>query len=72
MSDWEKYKHCNCSDWAPNLAKINAPFSLLAARNPDTYHGYNGKSLQFCPWCGSKLIVLEIVDDSSKGKEVKS
>lgn len=53
--------HCNCADWSPNLQKINAPFALLTARNPDTYHGYNGKQFAFCPWCGSKLIEIEIV-----------
>lgn len=46
---------CNCKDWKENNDKLSAGFSLLFARNPDTYKGYEGKQFIYCPWCGERL-----------------
>lgn len=57
-----QYKHCNCADYDKNVAHVNSATQLLYAGNPETYKGYQGKAFEFCPWCGTKLIELEIVD----------
>lgn len=46
--------HCNCSDWEPQIAKINGPISLQSVRSGGAYQ-YDGKQFIFCPWCGSRL-----------------
>ena len=43
-----------CSDWKPNIEKVNAPLMLAAARNPH-HKQYDGKPFRFCPWCGQEL-----------------
>lgn len=30
---------CKCVDWRDNIEKVNAPFSLAAARNPQSNTG---------------------------------
>lgn len=49
--------NCNCKDWLENIAKVNAPLMLQAARSG--FHpsaNYNGVRFRFCPWCASRLI----------------
>jgi len=45
---------CNCKDFEENIGLLNAPIQLEAIRY-DTC-GYTGKPINYCPWCGSKLI----------------
>lgn len=52
---------CLCPDFKENVPILNAPFTLAAARNPETYRGYTGKQFKFCPWCGETLKLLVIV-----------
>jgi len=44
-----------CEAWAKNIEKINAPIQLAAARNWNTYRGYDGERFVYCPWCGCLL-----------------
>lgn len=44
-----------CDDWKENIEQVGQPFKLLAARNPGTYKGYDGKPFKYCPWCSSLL-----------------
>lgn len=46
---------CSCPAWRANIDKVNAPFVLQAARNPQTYRGYDGEPFHYCPWCGTGL-----------------
>lgn len=50
------YVECNCPDWQDNMSILNTPWMLgLAAVG-----GYTGKKFKYCPWCGSKLAVINI------------
>lgn len=44
-------KRCNCNYWEEGLKAVN---SCIAISN---IHGffYDGKTFEFCPWCGNKL-----------------
>lgn len=44
-----------CDDWTENILKVNAPFYLLAARNPQSTARYDGKQFTHCPWYGNPL-----------------
>lgn len=46
-------KCTNCSDWEPEIAKVNAPILLQSARAGRNM--YCGKPFVYCPWCGSSL-----------------
>lgn len=47
---------CDCKDWRENIAKVNAPLMLQAARSGfDSSVRYDGKQFTHCPWCGSEL-----------------
>lgn len=48
-------RSCGCAEWAPNIAKVNAPLQLAVARNPNTAPMYLGVPFRYCPWCGSFL-----------------
>lgn len=50
---------CHCPDWAPNIAKVNAPLQLMHARNPHQGNMYRGLSFRYCPWCGDLLLEAE-------------
>jgi len=54
---------CLCPDFKENVEKLNAPFVLAVARNPDA-GGYKGKQFQFCPWCGKELLPFVVVPES--------
>lgn len=45
---------CNCQDWKENIDKLNTGFMFLATRGGK---GYTGKIMEYCPWCGKKLLV---------------
>jgi hypothetical protein len=45
--------NCDCKDWLENIAKVNAPILLQAARTGRS--GYDGVRFRFCPWCGDVL-----------------
>ncbi len=52
---------CDCSDWAPNIKKVDGPIIMATIRaGRDTY---DGKQFEFCPWCGSQLVRQRIVDE---------
>lgn len=46
---------CDCTEWSENIRKLDAPFTYLHARNPQTYKGYDGAAFRFCPWCAKPL-----------------
>lgn len=47
---------CLCKDWSENIAKVNAPLMLQAARSGfDASVRYDGKQFTHCPWCGNPL-----------------
>lgn len=48
-----------CEAFTRNIEKVNAPFLLAAARNPQTCKGYDGDRFVYCPWCGKKLSPAE-------------
>jgi len=39
--------HCNCADGLRISRRSNAPFALLTARNPDTYHATTASNSSF-------------------------
>ena len=41
-----------CPDWKPGLAKIDNFIVLQSIRTGKDL--YDGKSFNFCPWCGAK------------------
>lgn len=47
---------CTCAEFAPNIAKVNAPLMTAVARNPSTAKQYDGVPFRFCPWCGARLV----------------
>lgn len=47
---------CDCNDWQENIANVNAPLMLQAARSGfDPAVRYDGKQFTHCPWCGNPL-----------------
>jgi hypothetical protein len=48
-----------CSDWEPEVKKINAPIFLAQARNPQLTPDFQFKPWKFCPWCGRNRAELE-------------
>jgi hypothetical protein len=47
----------NCDDFKPEMAKINS-FIILGFTHGFTF---DGKIVEYCPWCGGKLSYEEIV-----------
>jgi hypothetical protein len=45
-----------CQEWTENIPKVDAPFAFLTARNPQSYKGYDGIPMRYCPWCAAPLI----------------
>lgn len=46
---------CECEDWKQNIDKVNGANSMLFARNPTSYKGYDGVKFRYCPWCSKAL-----------------
>lgn len=44
-----------CPEWTDNIKKVEAPRTLMHARNPGTAN-YDGVPFRFCPWCGTALV----------------
>lgn len=59
---------CTCTEWGPNIAKVNAPLMLAVARNPNTAAMYLGVPFRYCPWCGQPLKDLNEPAESEKAK----
>ena len=43
---------CECGDFQENIPKINSAFGFMTNRG---LGGYDGKLMEFCPWCAKKL-----------------
>jgi hypothetical protein len=56
---------CTCSDWQPNIAKVNAPLMMMHARNPHQGNMYRGVPFRYCPWCAEPLIDVESEQSAS-------
>lgn len=49
---------CKCTDYVPNIKLINDAIDFKAVSLNDG--GYKGKTVRYCPWCGSKLRLKEV------------
>jgi len=47
-------KECDCKDWRENIDKLNAGFECMRVHT-GWDDGYQGKFIEYCPWCGKKL-----------------
>jgi hypothetical protein len=56
-----KAKKCTCKDWKENIDELNAGFDFMAALFAFR-KGYEGKPIEFCPWCGRKLQKIQEED----------
>jgi hypothetical protein len=45
-----------CSDWEPQIKKIDGPIHLASVRAGRDL--FDGKAFVYCPWCGTKLIEI--------------
>ncbi len=52
-------KKCTCEDWAPNIEIINNALLMSTSHSWGFPKGYTGKFIEYCPWCGKKLIEAE-------------
>jgi hypothetical protein len=54
-----------CAEWGENIEHVTAASSLLFARNPTTYRGYQGVPFKYCPWCSAALRLEDRPVDSA-------
>ena len=67
--DWKKgrkMKKCTCPDWKKGIDKINAPIILQSARSGGFWQ-YDGKTFEYCPWCGK--VLLDVTPGCSEKQE---
>lgn len=44
---------CNCVDWHENIQELYRAWTFIKVHGQENYQG---KPIEYCPWCGKKLI----------------